>query len=138
VFAAIEEAPKRDAGMPMDVWQIWASDGALRLGDGAPECESTFFPAPGGTRVFVSDIPPDEGFVDLRTRMHSTETIDFAFVLSGSVCLTQGDGTEVSLDPGDCIVQTGTEHAWHNPGIAPARIVFVLLGASPEDGVGSA
>jgi mannose-6-phosphate isomerase-like protein (cupin superfamily) len=130
VFAAVEEAPKLDAGMRMEVWAIWASDGEPRIGDGDPDSLPSFFPGPGGTRVFVSDVPPDGGPVDLAPRMHSTETIDFAFVLSGSLCLTQGDGTEVSLDPGDCVVQTGTEHAWHNPGTEPARVAFVLLGAA--------
>ncbi|MGE0066506.1 MAG: cupin domain-containing protein [Solirubrobacterales bacterium] len=128
-ITADEPAPKLATESGMDVWQVWAADGQPRLGDGDPPAEPSFFPAPNGSRVYVSDMAADGGRVDVSGRMHATATIDFAFVVSGSVCLTQGDGTEVTLNPGECLIQTGTLHGWHNPGSEPARVVFVLLGA---------
>lgn len=43
--------------------------------------------------------------------MHQTETIDFDTVLSGSLALELGDGVH-HLNPGDCVVMNGVDHAW--------------------------
>lgn len=60
--------------------------------------------------------------------MHSTDTVDIAFVLSGEICLIQGDGCEATLRPGDVLVQHGAVHAWQNRTEQPCMICFVLLG----------
>jgi mannose-6-phosphate isomerase-like protein (cupin superfamily) len=133
VIAVDEPAPKLATGARTEIWQVWAADGPPRLGDGDPPADPTFFPAPGGTRVYVSDMPPDRGPVEVGERMHSTATIDFVFVVHGRVCLIQGDGTEVTLEPGECLVQTGTLHAWRNPGTEPARVIFFLLGTEEPE-----
>ena len=46
--------------------------------------------------------------------MHTTDTIDFEYVLSGEIALELDDGAEVVLHPGDTVVQNGTRHRWHN------------------------
>ena len=46
--------------------------------------------------------------------MHTTDTVDFDIVISGEVYLELDDGEEVLLKAGDCVVQNGTRHAWHN------------------------
>jgi len=80
--------------------------------------------------------PPDLGgtivrFVDLEpgslSRMHRTETVDYGIVLDGRVVLVLDDGSETALEPGDVVVQRGTNHAWANPGEQSARMVFVLV-----------
>jgi mannose-6-phosphate isomerase-like protein (cupin superfamily) len=38
----------------------------------------------------------------------------FDVVLSGEVYLELDDGADVLLKPGDCVIQNGTRHAWHN------------------------
>jgi quercetin dioxygenase-like cupin family protein len=61
--------------------------------------------------------------------MHTTDTIDFIYVVSGEVWLELDDGQEVHLRPGDTVVQNGTRHAWHNRGSDPCQMVGVLVGA---------
>jgi quercetin dioxygenase-like cupin family protein len=61
---------------------------------------------------------------------HRTDSIDMLYVASGQIVLTLDDGAEVTLNPGDTVVQNGTRHAWRNPGSEPAVVVGVLLGAS--------
>ena len=41
----------------------------------------------------------------------------------------QNDGKEVHLRKGDCVVQNGTRHAWHNHGTETARLVVFIVGA---------
>ena len=38
-------------------------------------------------------------------------------------------GAQVTLEPGDTVVQNGTRHAWRNPFDEPATFVVVLVGA---------
>jgi mannose-6-phosphate isomerase-like protein (cupin superfamily) len=61
--------------------------------------------------------------------MHTTDSIDFEYVISGEVWLELDDGEEVHLKPGDTVVQNGTRHAWRNKGTEPCRMVVILLGA---------
>ena len=62
--------------------------------------------------------------------MHTTDTIDFEVVLDGTVVLELDDGAEVTLNPGDTVVQNGTRHRWKNPGDEPARLALFIVGAS--------
>jgi len=61
--------------------------------------------------------------------MHTTDTIDFEYVISGEVWLELDNGKEVRLRPGDTVVQNGTRHAWRNKGSEPCRMVVFLTGA---------
>ena len=61
--------------------------------------------------------------------MHTTDTIDFEYIISGEVWLELDDGVEVRLRSGDTVVQNGTRHAWHNKGAEPCRMITVLVGA---------
>ncbi len=58
--------------------------------------------------------------------MHRTETIDFGILISGELTLILDD-SEVVLQPGDIVVQNGTNHAWSNRSTAVCRIAFILL-----------
>jgi hypothetical protein len=40
------------------------------------------------------------------------------------------DGAEVTLHPGDTVVQNGTRHRWRNLGDTPARLALFICGAS--------
>lgn len=61
--------------------------------------------------------------------MHTTDTVDFDVVVSGEVWLELDDGAELLLKTGDCVVQNGTRHAWHNRSAQPCVIAVCLLGA---------
>jgi mannose-6-phosphate isomerase-like protein (cupin superfamily) len=65
--------------------------------------------------------------------MHTTDTIDFEVVLEGTVVLELDDGAEVTLRPGDTVVQNGTRHRWRNPGDTTARLAVFMCGASHAD-----
>lgn len=68
--------------------------------------------------------------------MHPTDTVDFDLVVSGEVWLELDDGQEVHLRAGDCVVQNGTRHAWHNRASERAVVFVALLGAArnhPEE-----
>jgi len=62
--------------------------------------------------------------------MHTTDSIDFIYVISGEVIMALDDGAEVLLAAGDTLVQSGTRHAWRNPGTEPCRLIAVQIGAN--------
>ena len=62
--------------------------------------------------------------------MHTTDTVDLDIVLSGEVWLELDDGAEVHLQAGDCVIQNGTRHVWHNRTEEPARMFAALIGAT--------
>ncbi|MBA3033735.1 MAG: cupin domain-containing protein [Gammaproteobacteria bacterium] len=60
--------------------------------------------------------------------MHTTDSIDFEYIVSGEVWLELDDGAAVHLRAGDTVVQNGTRHAWRNRGTEPCRVVVFMLG----------
>jgi quercetin dioxygenase-like cupin family protein len=62
--------------------------------------------------------------------MHTTDTVDIDIVLSGEVWLELDDGAEVKLEAGDCVIQNGTRHAWHNRTDSPVQMFAALIGAT--------
>jgi quercetin dioxygenase-like cupin family protein len=61
--------------------------------------------------------------------MHTTDTVDYEYVVSGEIDLELDDGATVHLVAGDTVVQNGTRHAWRNRGTEPCTMVVVLVGA---------
>ena len=60
--------------------------------------------------------------------MHTSDSVDFGYVVSGSIWLELDDGVERELHPGDTYVQNGTRHAWRNRSAAPCTILVFLIG----------
>jgi len=83
-------------------------------------------PPVNGSIIRVVEMPPHH-----RSAMHRTRTIDYGIVLQGQVYLVLED-SETLLQPGDIVVQRGTNHAWDNRSDAPARMVFILIHAEFE------
>ena len=136
--------------------RLWGADESPTFpDDGSPHPNLTYFPPLGGFRFGLFTVPPQstrlqEGldiaaaFAELEEKlpgmaacweratpgMHTTDTIDFEYVLSGEVWLELDDGQEVHLRPGDTVVQKGTRHAWRNKGAEPCRMVVCLIGAN--------
>lgn len=81
---------------------------------------------PGGTVCRVLELRPGH-----EQRVHRTNSLDYAAVLSGELDMELDDGATVHLKAGDLVVQRGTTHNWINPGPAPCRVLFVLIDASP-------
>lgn len=136
--------------------RVWGADSAVALpADGAEPDAPRYFPpsagfrfavftvGPGGEQV-VGDIDIEAALAELDEKlpgmaeemepddpgMHTTDTVDFDFVISGEVFLELDDGAEVHLRAGDCVVQNGTRHRWNNRSDEPCTIVVTLLGAT--------
>jgi quercetin dioxygenase-like cupin family protein len=82
-----------------------------------------------GTVFRVIDYSPG-----VSPRMHRTESIDYAVVISGEIWMEFDDGEEVLLKAGDVLVQRGTIHNWINRSDEVCRIAFVLIAAAPVAG----
>ncbi len=135
--------------------RIWGSDARPQLpSDGTPPQQPGYFPPTEGFRFIFFTIPPETktklslidrvaAFAEVQQKlpgmvqamemthpgMHTTETVDFDVVVSGECVLELDDGEEVTLKAGDCVVQNGTRHAWHNRSQENCVIAVALLGA---------
>lgn len=81
--------------------------------------------APGATHFRVVEFPPGHS-----SMMHKTPTIDYLVVLEGEIDLAFEDGSEVHLKGGDCVVQQGDMHAWHNRSGGRVRMAAVAVGGT--------
>lgn len=135
--------------------RIWGSDSIPELpSDGTPPPQLRYFPPKGGFRFGFFTVPPDTttrvdqtstaaaleeirhklpGMIDVlepdHPGMHTTDTVDFDVIVSGEVYLELDDGAEVHLKAGDCVIQNGTRHAWHNRSSEKCVISIAIVGA---------
>jgi mannose-6-phosphate isomerase-like protein (cupin superfamily) len=158
VFVSDEQVePVKPVLMPgLEFVRLWGDDTTPSLPtDGTRPTASAFFPPPDGYRFAFVTIPPEgssappadidvqqaitklneelPGMMDHmepdNPGMHTTDTVDLDLVLSGEMDLELDDGAEVHLRPGDCVIQNGTRHAWHNRTSEPCRMLSILVGA---------
>ena len=61
-------------------------------------------------------------------RVHRTDSIDYAVVISGEIDMELDDSV-VHLKAGDVLVQRGTIHNWINRSSEPCVIAFILIDA---------
>jgi quercetin dioxygenase-like cupin family protein len=80
----------------------------------------------GGTVFRVIEFSPGAA-----PRMHRTDSIDYAVVISGEIDMELDQGHQVHLKAGDVLVQRGTIHNWVNRGRHPCVMAFVLVDAKP-------
>lgn len=110
--------------------------------DGSQPAITSVFPPVGGCSMAIMELAPDatefHEFVKAALEpwadpdepgMHRTATMDYDVVLEGAIGLELDDGAEVTLGPGDVVVQNGTRHRWHNRGDSVARLLSVTFGA---------
>ncbi len=107
---------------------IWTTDAipADNSGEGDAALKKVGTTLAGGTVFRVIEFSPG-----VAPRVHRTDSIDYAVVLSGEIDMELEKGTEVRLAAGDVLVQRGTVHNWINRGKAPCVIAFVLVDAKP-------
>jgi mannose-6-phosphate isomerase-like protein (cupin superfamily) len=145
VFVSDEEVPPTPFGEGgSQTTRLWGRDDVARFpDDGRPPPYEALFPPVGGTRWAVLELAPGadaqhhavvrDGLAPWSdpddAGMHRTATIDYDFVLEGTIGLELDDGAEVTLGPGDVVVQNGTRHRWHNRGEGVARLLAVVIGA---------
>jgi mannose-6-phosphate isomerase-like protein (cupin superfamily) len=158
VFVSDETVAPVEIGM-MPQFQphpLWGGDKTPQFPDDGTMPEwHTYFPPIGGFRFGLFTVMPDSAatpdaldmeaaVADVEAKLpgllryldpsnpgvHTTDTIDFEVVLEGTIVLELDDGAEVTLHPGDTVVQNGTRHRWKNPGDIPARLALFICGAS--------
>lgn len=157
VFVSDEQvAPVVTALTPgSEFHRLWGADEAPRFPDGgALPAHDSYFPTVGGFRFGHFTIPPagtvgpddldiTAAFAEMEEKlpgmlahmepddlgMHTTATVDFEVVLSGTATLELDDGAIVTIQAGDTVVQNGTRHRWSNPGTVPAVLAVFLIGA---------
>ena len=136
--------------------RVWGGDETTPLPTGGAEpAASTFFPPAGGYRFTFVTLPPEgstalpedidleQAVAELNQKlpgmmehmepdnpgMHTTDTVDLDLIITGELDLELDDGAEVHLRPGDCVIQNGTRHAWHNRTSEPCTMLSILVGA---------
>ena len=135
--------------------RLWGADSTPALPtDGTQPDMPTFFPPAGGYRFVFFTLAPRSSRLgpidDMDTAMaqmeaalpemgkwmepdnpgmHTTDTVDLDLIITGEVDLELDDGAEVHLRAGDCVVQNGTRHAWHNRTSEPMTMLSILVGA---------
>lgn len=114
---------------------VWTTEGLPISNEGdADESQKRIGTAVEEGTVFrVIDYSPG-----VTPRMHRTESIDYAVVISGEIWMELDDGEEVLLRAGDVLVQRGTVHNWINRSDDICRIAFVLIAAAPVAAPGGA
>jgi mannose-6-phosphate isomerase-like protein (cupin superfamily) len=134
--------------------RLWGADRPPHFPDSGARPEGpSYFPPSGGFRFMMFTVAPHStsrrAAVDRHTLlaemeaklpglgshmepnhpgMHTTDTIDFEYIISGDVWLDLDDGAAVHLHAGDTVVQNGTRHRWRNEGTEPCRIVVFMVG----------
>jgi mannose-6-phosphate isomerase-like protein (cupin superfamily) len=108
-----------------------------------------WWPGAGGVRVSLSTRRPDrlaarerpEGLPDIddTAGFHASASADVILVISGRIWCELDDGVEIELTAGDCLVQNGTRHRWHNHGEDWPVIAAIIVGAQagPQAGARS-
>ena len=114
---------------PTRASELWLTHGTpadVRVRDDAAAGEWQLDPPPGGSAFRLVTYEPGAE-VDL----HATETLDYIVVVSGELTLLLPD-EELTLRPGDTLVQQATPHGWANRSTEPCVMAAVLLSAREE------
>lgn len=128
-----EPGPKPDLARPD---QLDSAGSALVPPKGGSVCRLVTF-APHGYERITPEVQADMArrfdrtggeYDPDRAGFHTTNTIDYGIVVVGEIDMMLDDGA-VHLRAGDCVVQRGTGHAWHNNGDVPCTMAFILISA---------
>ena len=111
---------------------VWTTESfpVDNTGDGDEGLRKTGTTLSNGTVFRVVEFAPG-----VAPRVHRTDSIDYAVVISGEIDMELDDSV-VHLKAGDVLVQRGTIHNWVNRGSAPCVIAFVLIDAKPVEAGG--
>ncbi|MDE3077796.1 MAG: cupin domain-containing protein [Chloroflexota bacterium] len=114
---------------------IWTTEGFPVSNQGREDTKdgATGTTLPNGTVFRIVEFGPGNA-----PRLHRTDSVDYAVVMSGEIDMELDDGASVHLKAGDVLVQRGTVHNWVNRGTEPCRIAFVLIDAKPVEVDGKA
>jgi mannose-6-phosphate isomerase-like protein (cupin superfamily) len=139
-----ESHERRAAGYEFQM--LWGADTLPSYpDDGRQATYASVLPPVGGIRFAVLLVEPDsesqQALEDVEleglrrssepgSRVHATATVDLLTVIEGEVWLELDNGRQVHLRAGDCAVQNGTRHAWHNYGDKTTKVAVALVGVN--------
>jgi mannose-6-phosphate isomerase-like protein (cupin superfamily) len=111
---------------------VWSTEGFPVNNDGSADesARKVGTTLDNGTVFRVVEFSPG-----VQRRMHRTDSIDYAVIMSGEIDMELDDST-VHLKAGDVLVQRGTIHNWVNRGTQPCTIAFILIAAKPAEAGG--
>ncbi|HWL42063.1 MAG TPA: cupin domain-containing protein [Ilumatobacter sp.] len=129
-----------------DIYRLWAADhlpvelpsdgrsvpiAAADPGDVSAALRGSSPHPPDGDGFRISMIRmyprPDGGANPVGLHWH--DTFDCQCLVEGRLEVTMDDGSTVLMEPGDSLLQFGTNHAWRVVGDTPAVILLFMLGA---------
>ena len=106
-----------------ELWISHSTPPDLRTRDDTAARGWELLPPPHGSAFRLAVYPPGAEVAE-----HSTDTLDYIVVIEGQLTLLLG-GEEITLEPGDTVVQQGTPHGWANRGTERCVIAAILLSA---------
>jgi quercetin dioxygenase-like cupin family protein len=114
-----------DGPLLADVWQ---TGGQVVRADQGGDVDGGWAldPVGNGVAFRVVELPLD--IAEGGRGWHATHTIDVDFIMAGPVELELPGQSPVRLEPGDVVVQRGTEHLWRPVGERRPRLVSVMIG----------
>ena len=140
--------------------RFWGADRPQKMpDDGAQPNVTKHFPPPGGYRFgmitiapnFVMPVEPQAVQAMMAEMekhspgasaymeptgavpgMHTSDTIDLEYILSGEIWLELDDGVQVHLRAGDTLVLNAARHVWHNKGDVPCTILLFFVGVDRQ------
>ncbi|KAJ4996568.1 hypothetical protein K4K48_008327 [Colletotrichum sp. SAR 10_66] len=78
-----------------------------------------------GTIARIVDFPPHS-----KGLMHRSMTLDYIFVLKGTVRLVLDDGSRTTVNANESVVQQATMHSWDNETDEWARLLCILVASN--------
>jgi mannose-6-phosphate isomerase-like protein (cupin superfamily) len=123
--------PMHGLSIGADFHEMWSDADAIpeltpKVGREPNERPFTIMPVSGHLLRILDVYPLKDG--GKRTAMHRTRTLDYVVVIEGELVLILDD-SEVTLKPGDVVVQRGSDHAWENRSGGIARAAFFHIDA---------
>lgn len=117
-----------DGGPVYELWQhVGVPDNSTEFVDPILGPASFSPPRRGSVLRIVDFAPRAPGD---RVHMHRTRSLDYCYVIEGSIVAVLDDEERV-LNAGDVLIQRGTNHGWRNESDARCRVLFVLIDAEP-------
>ena len=110
-------------GRLYDVWHTGGPLASVTQG-GDPETGWSLEMPPGNVALRVVELAPGG---PTEAGWHATPTIDVDVVLSGRLGLELRGGVTAELEPGDAVIQRGTDHRWWAIGDEPVRFAAVMF-----------
>jgi mannose-6-phosphate isomerase-like protein (cupin superfamily) len=152
--SAWRSVPERPGYRVSDIWALFEAPAKISDPNRASEHRG-LVPPKNGNVLRILDYPPEPVDPVARKKMfealfsklfpdghdrpadarhpglHSTDTVDYAFVMAGEIYAVMDD-SEVLLRAGDILIQCGNVHAWSNRSTGFARLAVVLIDAKRD------